>query len=393
MKPRMQTISVYLSKISSVYYLPTDVFVDSIAIYLDTEDLVGLRRVWTAITRVSLCMAHHSSQVCKFFYKLTEHPSIWKRLLNNITFPIPPLPPIAHYNRTNLSPLESERILVRATSLDKTWRKAYANVWNSWSSWSEFQINSLVLVPGGRYLVASTSDIAGHTHQIVVYVMDHRYETVPVAILPTPTKAYNLQAKYMYIKEAWPEGEVLTQQQCNELRRVPGITISYVYAKPQFRKDRLRRYATMQVYIVVPHRGSLRDLREHHDEFPTAEPPVAYIRECRCVHIALNELEYLGSDTIEPASKEYLIAARRQLSPFRPLVRLRTGSRFECLALCELDDSEYLVVVKGLNTIIFHELAHRGAHVELHCRNIVAQAEHKVGRHLFLPERQSDCTV
>ena len=186
--------------------------------------------------------------MCKYFYQLTEHPSIWKRLLNSVDFRLPPLPPTAHYQKVNLSPLEAERLLVRAISWDKSWRRRCPEVFDDWNIDFQYHINSVALIPGGRYLIASASDAARHAHQILVLALDYRHNAVPIAALPVPYKPYNVHAKYMYVKEAPPEDTLLTEELANALPKVPGIVISYVYGKPKSREDR-RRYLTLPLIM------------------------------------------------------------------------------------------------------------------------------------------------
>jgi hypothetical protein len=67
-----------------------------------------------------------------------------------------------------------------------------------------------VLLPGSQYLVASVSDSTRQDWFLMIYALDNRYNVIPITRVPTITKAYNLQAKYLTING------------------VHGITISYV---------------------------------------------------------------------------------------------------------------------------------------------------------------------
>lgn len=82
----------------------------------------------------------------------------------------------------------------------------------------------MVLLPGSQYLVASVSDASRQDWAVSIYVMDSRYNVIPIAKIPTRTKAYNLHAKYLTVNG------------------VHGIGLSYVTRDWRHRKDRTRGY-------------------------------------------------------------------------------------------------------------------------------------------------------
>jgi hypothetical protein len=59
----------------------------------------------------------------------------------------------------------------------------------------------MVVLPGGKYLVASACNLAKTHYSLVVYVLDHRIRgIVPLAETPVRGKAYNICAKYMSVE-------------------------------------------------------------------------------------------------------------------------------------------------------------------------------------------------
>ena len=61
-------------------------------------------------------------------------------------------------------------------------------------------IQSMVVLPGGKYMVASVCNMAKTHYSLIVFALDHRIGgIVPLAETPVKQKAYNLKAKYMNI--------------------------------------------------------------------------------------------------------------------------------------------------------------------------------------------------
>lgn len=114
---------------------------------------------------------------------------------------LPPVPPTRRHSYSMIRPIESERLLTRAISLKKTWDMKIPKPVDDWSFDAHHVIAQMVLLPGSHYLVASVCDRSYDNWAIVIYAMDHRYGgAVALAKTPTYTKAYNLQAKYLTIK-------------------------------------------------------------------------------------------------------------------------------------------------------------------------------------------------
>lgn len=57
------------------------------------------------------------------------------------------------------------------------------------------------VLPGGKHLIASVSDYNNACYWLMILVSDyHTGGLVPLAKMPTDTKAYNLRAKYMTVR-------------------------------------------------------------------------------------------------------------------------------------------------------------------------------------------------
>ena len=155
-----------------------------------------------------------SSQVNKLFYTLTHHGIIWKRFLQRIGPNGPALPPSLRYSPRSLTSFEAERLVIRAITVHKNWIRPNPLAVSSLSVQAHRHILSMVVLPGGKYLVASTCNLPKTHYSLVVYVLDHRINgIVPLAETPVRGKAYHLCAKYMNV-----EG-------------IPSICIAYIRRK------------------------------------------------------------------------------------------------------------------------------------------------------------------
>lgn len=193
--------------------LPNDTIVDRIFVYLDVADILCVRRVRISLFDLSTGLTY-SAKTCKLLYHLTHHAVLWKRLLRSTELPIPPVPPTSRHSLKNLSAFEAERLMVRAASLAWCWQWTTPQVFDAWKFEAYHCVKQMVLLPGSQYMVASVCETNGTNWSLVVYVMDGRYNVVPIAKMPTDTKAYNVVAKYLtidgvdgitiaYIRRAW----------------------------------------------------------------------------------------------------------------------------------------------------------------------------------------------
>ncbi|OCH90541.1 hypothetical protein OBBRIDRAFT_877134 [Obba rivulosa] len=298
--------------------LPNDVVI-SLCLHLDIFGILRLR------------------QVNKRLYKLTHHGTVWKQLLRRSRIPLPPVPPTTRNSLEQLNGFEVERLLSRAYSVDKAWNSDNIRPYVHWQFPTYAHVLSMVVLPGGQFLVASVTDDYRHHYGVMVYTMDHRLgRCVAQARTETATKAYHLQAKYLSFK-----GEL-------------GIAIAYVRRDFKRASDRTRGYV-MDIHISV-----------YTDDWVDPEIPLKY--ECQVLHISLRALETLADPRIVPGSEEYIRHAQREGHSFKTLARIRTSSILGLPALDELFDKPYLALPKLPDRIIFQPLCGGPASI-LHCRN------------------------
>lgn len=98
----------------------------------------------------------------------------------------------------SLNNLEVERLLIRAISLEKNFEQRKPEPFYGMAVETFHQVQSMVILPGGKYLVCSVKDEQRNCYALMIYVLDYRRAgALALAKTSTPTKAYNLQAKYM----------------------------------------------------------------------------------------------------------------------------------------------------------------------------------------------------
>lgn len=164
--------------------LPDDVLLDGVIHLLTVKDILSVR------------------MVNKQFYILTHHASIWKRLLRRLNLPIPPLPPTSRRSLTNLTGLEAERLFIRSLSLSKNFASQSPTPYWARAVEAFHRVQSMTILPGGLHVVASVREETRNSFAIMIFVLDHRNGgALPLAKTDTPTQAYNLQAKYMKLRD------------------------------------------------------------------------------------------------------------------------------------------------------------------------------------------------
>ncbi|KAI0340012.1 hypothetical protein BDW22DRAFT_1335076 [Trametopsis cervina] len=293
---------------ASLNILPNDILVDVVFTYLSVRDILRMRRV------------------SKLYYQLTHHPVIWKRLLRTSHLPIPPLPPTSRHSLENLTGLEAERLLTRAHSLDKIWRwsppeSGEGDLYERWEFDAQRHVAHMVLLPGSQYLVASVSDATRQDWALIIYVLDSRYNVIPIAKTDTRTKAYNLQAKYLTVNG------------------VHGITISYV------RRDWRRRAHGKRGINVSEYSA------DHEIDAPY---PLKY--ECITFHVPLRTLEGLCDTRFVPGSRAFLEHAKAQIPPFQQICLIRSSRKLGTLSLDDFAGKPYLTLMRFPNDIMFKPL-------------------------------------
>lgn len=137
-------------------------------------------------------------QVSRLYYKLTLHPAVWKRALRRCNIPLPPVAPSERNTIASLTSVEIERLLVRAHSLERNWKRESPRTIRTWDFDTSFYINEMMLLPGSQYLVASARNREGDQYSLYVFSMDNGLPRV-LCRTPLETKACEIKAKYMTI--------------------------------------------------------------------------------------------------------------------------------------------------------------------------------------------------
>ncbi|KAL4070480.1 hypothetical protein J3A83DRAFT_4243550 [Scleroderma citrinum] len=305
----------------SLNTLSDDILVEIFS-YLDVEDVLSLR-----------C-------VSKLYYNLSHQGIIWKRFLKRIGPNAPQLPPSLRYSPRFLTSFEAERLVTRAISLDMNWVSSRPCTLFRSSFLAHRLIQSMVVLPGGKYMVASVCNWAKNHYSLCVYALDHRvWGIVPLAETPVKQKAYNLRAKYMTI-----DGK-------------PSIVIAYVRRK---KFDRLNgpnvRSVDPSIYNEFRNNPRLK-----------IDPPVPFQYVCSCVQISLDALDALADPRLDPGSSEFFECARSQPPPFRLLSDMRSSSEFGVLDLAIIDGVPTLAVVKGSETVVLKQLTGKGIITTMNC--------------------------
>jgi len=114
---------------------------------------------------------------------------------------LPVLLPSLRYSPRFLTSFEAERLVIRAITVHKNWILPNPLAVSLLSPQAHRHILSMVVLPGGKYLVASACNLARTHYSLVVYILDHRITgIVPLAETPLRGKAYHLCAKYMNVE-------------------------------------------------------------------------------------------------------------------------------------------------------------------------------------------------
>lgn len=143
---------------------------------------------------------HVCQQVSKLYYNLTHQGIIWKNFLKRIGSNAPQRPPSRRHSPQYLTSFEAERLVTRAISLQKNWLSPNPCPLSRDSFQVHRLIQSMVVLPGGKYMVASVCNLARNHYSLIVFSLDHRIGgIVPLAETPVKQKAYNLKARYMNI--------------------------------------------------------------------------------------------------------------------------------------------------------------------------------------------------
>jgi hypothetical protein len=92
-------------------------------------------------------------------------------------------------------------MVTRAITFHNNWRSVAPKVYDVQHFMQHHNVLSMVVLPGGKHLVASVADHTYAIYSLMVFVVDYRHGgLVPLAKTPTETKAFNLRAKYMTVR-------------------------------------------------------------------------------------------------------------------------------------------------------------------------------------------------
>ena len=174
-----------------------DIHVEHVFSYLHVEDIICLRRV--RLYQLSCIVLLIFFQVNKAFYFLTHEPVIWKRFLERMNLPVPPMRPTFLYSHHGTD-YEIEQMVTRAISLDDNWKAIKPSIYTRNILPVHHKVQDMFILPGGKYLVASVRDDDGYRYHIMLYALDHPQGHRAIARFPIEVKAYHLYARYMKFK-------------------------------------------------------------------------------------------------------------------------------------------------------------------------------------------------
>ncbi|EPQ59988.1 hypothetical protein GLOTRDRAFT_123747 [Gloeophyllum trabeum ATCC 11539] len=282
--------------------LPIDILVNEIFEELELRDVLTLRAVNKAL------------------YRVTMESVIWKRFLRRYHGPLPPLPPTSRHNFGNMRGIEAERILARAMSFDKNWCGLAPQAWYIEEIRAWFQIYTIAFLPGGHYAVASASNAARNKWYILLYGLDYGWKgCYPLTTVQTPSKAFEITAKYMYIN--YQHGIVVSYT-WRQYRDGLGGDASMLSGKYDMPEDELN-YENVTMFTSL---ATLERLVDVHAKFMPGTP--AY-------HDVV--------DALPP--------------PFKKLAITRSTSALHSPSLDHLDGQPHVTLIRRPNFILIKNLA------------------------------------
>ncbi|CDO69108.1 hypothetical protein BN946_scf185042.g10 [Trametes cinnabarina] len=286
--------------------LPNDILLDGVMSYLDIFDILRLRRVSV------------------LYYELTHHAAVWKRLLREVDIPLPPLPPSTRHTPPYMSGFEVERLLCRAYSLHRNWNAGTPRCLYSAQFSAHHRVLDMVMVPGGRYLVASVTNRSEEIYSLLVFAIDIQGHFRALAKTDTATKAYDIRAKYVTVR-----GE-------------QSLAITYLRRDYHHKTDRKKA-----LKHEIPNVSQYSTYYE-------IDPEVEFRFECIALRIRLAALDELTDLCIKLNAAEFIHRASLLPRPFEYLVCIRSGPthRLLCPDIEEVFGAAYLAVAKCPNDII-----------------------------------------
>ncbi|KDQ62995.1 hypothetical protein JAAARDRAFT_28990 [Jaapia argillacea MUCL 33604] len=292
-----------------------------IFLLIDIEDVLSMRRV------------------SRRYYHLTHNPFLWKRHLRIYKGILPPLPPTPRHSLQKMLGIEAERHLARAISYNDNWNSDRPVAYNTDAiPLYGLEAVSMTVLPGGHYLVLSARAPKRNHFEIMIFGLDCHFSSsysLPLGRMRIPTKAYNLQAKYM------------------RLNGVYGIVVSFIR----------REFKTRQPGI---------DPSDYTDKYDSIDSPYPLRYECATYFIRLDHLEPLVDPRSNPGSQGWMDRMRSLPSPFESISTIRTHSRLDNVCLDEIQGEPFLTVLKHPETIIFRNLNKAGGRAVLTCARFAA---------------------
>ncbi|KLO20143.1 hypothetical protein SCHPADRAFT_934748 [Schizopora paradoxa] len=305
--------------------LPEEIIVDHILARLTVKEILKVRKINKALCAI------------------TKKASVWKRFLphlRSLQQPLAPLPPTWKYNAREITPLELERLVTRAISLDNNWRGSDPKIYRELHCSAFDNVLDMVLLPGGHYLVTSVQDRL-NKFSIVIWAMDHPATGRPCPIIfrQTMVRAYHLQAKYMTV-----DGR-------------KSLCVAFLRKRHKDTKDKREIPITVEM-------GSKDD-----DEDESM--PIKY--ECTTISMSLASLGQLTNRECPPGTRHFenIACTIEKEDPVTVVSRIRTGRQLGAVSLDEIDGAACVCVVKRPNRIVLERLGadfHNNPRMSLTCR-------------------------
>ncbi|THU89910.1 hypothetical protein K435DRAFT_676883 [Dendrothele bispora CBS 962.96] len=289
------------------YRMDPDTWIDGVFPHLKVEDIIRMRRV------------------SKYFYLLTHEPIIWKNFLKKMTIPLPPIRPSFRYTYEPTS-FEVEQLVTRAIWTDDTYRKWSPKLRHQEIIFACYQVLEMILLPGGKFLVASVTDFRRTRFFIQVFSLDHPSHEGKYALAkrPVTTKAFNLRAKFMKYKGK------------------QGIMIMFSMRKPGVESEKPKGYD--------PSEWSART---------EIDPPEDLLYECLWEHVLIDSLEFLTDPWLTPGSEEHRRRAESLPPPFELVMHFASNTPAEHPSLFEADGRPFSAIFQRPDEICIFELEER----------------------------------
>lgn len=218
---------------------------------------------------------------------------------------------------------EQEQIVTRAITFHDNWCNETAQIFQSKLIATDQMVCEMKILPGGKYLLASTSDTEGFRFYLALFSLDY---TTPkgshvIARSPTPLRPYQLCAKYMMY-----EGR-------------QGIMTTYM--------QRRSKSGAACNSVLYP------------DAFRVEKDAILYEWVCM-----FTDLESLGL-YVDPKvlNTPYVFDPQRHLPPFQAVMHFESTIQLDCPSLCEVNHRPCAAMVQKPNNIVFADLESRSCTV------------------------------